>query len=149
MPFNVSINENQANVGGIGTQRPNYVHAASMNCSRGTRISGVTNSSRSCIDIAAYSLPTAFTFGNIHRNDLHGPGQINTSFSIFKNFTIYENLKFQLRGESFNLFNHPNPSNPNSSLPAFGSTIAPNAFGTITSAQNFGRILQLAGKINF
>jgi hypothetical protein len=147
MPFNVSITENQANVGGIGTQRPNYVHAPKSNCSRYTRINGATTSANSCVDLTAYSLPSLYTFGNIHRNDLHGPGQVNVNLSLFKNFRIFEALSAQFRAEAFNPFNHPNPSNPNTTLPAFGA--AANNFGTITSAQNGGRILQLAGKINF
>ncbi|WP_232298935.1 TonB-dependent receptor [Granulicella tundricola] len=150
MPFNVSIAENQANVGSIGTQRPNYVHAPSAkNCTRYTRINGAVNSSKSCIDLTAYSLPTQYTFGNTHRNDLHGPGQINVNFSMFKNFAIVEGLKLQFRGEAFNLFNHVDPGNPNSGLPSFsGGT---NTFGTITSIATgtSSRVLQLAGKIIF
>jgi hypothetical protein len=53
----------------------------------------------------------------------------------------------QFRAEAFNVFNHANPSNPNSTLPSFGG--AANNFGTITSAQNNAITLQLAGKINF
>lgn len=149
MPFNVSIAENQANVGGIGTQRPNYVHAPKSTCSRYTRINGATTSAKSCIDLTAYSLPSLYTFGNIHRNDLHGPGQINVSLSMFKNFQIFDRLSAQFRAEAFNPFNHPNPGNPNVGLPLFGG--ATNNFGTITSIATGtnGRILQLAGKINF
>ncbi len=149
MPFNVSIAENQANVGSIGTQRPNYVHAPKSTCSRSTRINGATTSAKSCIDLTAYSLPGLYTFGNVHRNDLHGPGQINVNLSMFKNFKIFDTLSAQFRAEAFNPFNHPNPGNPNTGLPLFGG--APNNFGTITSiaAGTNGRILQLAGKINF
>lgn len=65
---------------------------------------------------------------------------------MFKNFPIYERLTFQLRAEAFNLFNHANPSNPNSSgTPQLGTA----SFGTITSTQTDPRVLQLAGKINF
>ena len=143
IPFNVSITENQANVGGIGTQRPNFLHTGFANCSRATRISNTT-----CIDRSAYALPAQYTFGNLHRNDLHGPGLANVNFSLFKNFILYERLALQLRGEAFNLFNHPNPANPNVTLPTFGSSAA-TSFGTITSVQGAARVLQLAGKLNF
>ncbi len=151
MPFNVSIANDQANVGGIGTQRPNYLHRAVSTCNRTTYTSGLK---QSCIDVTAYALPALYTFGNVHRNDLIGPGQINVNFSMFKNFPIFERVRAQFRAEAFNLFNHPNPSNPSTGLPTFNPTtnsfpIAGTSFGTITSAQNSARVLQLAGKVNF
>ncbi|AFL88302.1 hypothetical protein Terro_2016 [Terriglobus roseus DSM 18391] len=152
IPFNVSISNDQANVGGIGTQRPNYVKDGNaLSCGRATRI-GNTN----CIDRTAYSLPAAFTFGNLHRNDLKGPGFANVNFSMSKDFAIFERLKLQLRAESFNLFNHANVGNPNSNLPTASATTGQfnftgSTFGTISSMASgyTPRILQLAGKINF
>jgi len=152
MPINVGITNDQANVGAIGTQRPNYVHAPHSTCSRSTYTS---HTGGSCLDVTAYSLPALYTFGNAHRNDISGPGQINVNYSMFKNFRLYERLSAQFRAEAFNLFNHPNPSNPGgTTLPtansAGGFTLTQSTtFGTITSAQNNGRVLQLAGKINF
>ena len=155
MPFNVGITNDQANVGGIGTQRPNYVHAPHSTCGRSSYINTPTVS---CIDFTAYSLPAPYTFGNIHRNDLTGPGQINVNASMFKDFHIYERLTAQFRAEAFNLFNHANPSNPSGlTLSAVASAVGGSAFpvtsastfGTITTTQNTGRVLQLAGKINF
>jgi hypothetical protein len=152
MPINVGITDDRANVGGIGTQRPNYVHAPKSTCSRSSYTS---HTNVSCLDVTAYSLPALYTFGNVHRNDIAGPGQINTNFSMFKNFPLFERFSAQFRAEAFNLFNHPNPSNPSSTLPtansAGGFTLVPGTttFGTVTSAQNSGRVLQLAGKINF
>lgn len=139
IPFNVGLSSDVANVG-VGTQRPNYVKAGSNSCSRDTVVKGGT--SASCIDSSAYSTPAAYTFGNVHRNDQHGPGRELINFSMFKNFPIYERLQFQFRAEAFNLFNHANPSNPN-------STFGASNFGTITSTQTDPRVLQLVGKINF
>ncbi|MCU1226857.1 MAG: carboxypeptidase regulatory-like protein [Edaphobacter sp.] len=143
MPFNVGLSSDVANVG-IGTQRPNYVKAGSNTCSRDTVIKGGT--SASCIDSSAYAMPAAYTFGNVHRNDQHGPGRELVNFSMFKNFPIYERVQFQLRAEAFNLFNHANPNNPNfPNSPTLGAV----GFGTITGTQTDPRVLQLAGKINF
>jgi len=139
MPFNVGISSDLANAGNLGTQRPNYVHAGKNTCSRNTVISGTT---QSCIDTTAYALPALYTYGNVHRNDQHGPGYANTNLSIFKNFPIFGSMTAQFRAESFNLFNHPNPGNPN-------STFGASNFGTITTVQGASRVLQLAGKINF
>ncbi len=154
MPINVAITNDQANVGGIGTQRPNYVHAPRSICSRSTYTS---HTNQSCLDATAYALPAPYTFGNSHRNDISGPGQINVNFSMFKNFPLYERLSAQFRAEAFNLFNHPNPQSPGNgvtTLPsansAGGFTLTQSTtFGTIIAAQNNGRVLQLAAKINF
>lgn len=141
IPFNVSISPDLANVGGIGTQRPNYVHAPRTTCSRFTRISG----NASCIDSTAYTLPAQYTFGNTHRNDAKGPGFANMDFSLFKDFALYERLKLQLRAESFNLLNHSNVGNPGN------VTLGSATFGQIsTMATGYTpRKLQFAAKINF
>jgi len=144
-PINVIISTNQANVGGVGgSQRPNYVHQSNVTCSRGTVTGSGGSTKNSCIDATAYSTPPAGTFGNLHRNAIFAPGVANTNFSLFKNFPIWESVSFQLRGEAFNVFNHPNPGTPN-------TTLGGSSFGTINSANtNFGsRVLQVAGKINF
>ncbi|WP_260704715.1 TonB-dependent receptor [Edaphobacter flagellatus] len=144
-PLNITINSNLANVGGVGgSQRPNYVHESHVTCSRGT-VTGPGGSQRnSCIDATAYANPTAGTFGNLHRDAINAPGVANTNFSLFKNFPIWETVAFQLRGEAFNVFNHPNPGSPN-------TTFGGPSFGFITGANtNFGsRVMQIAGKINF
>jgi len=151
-PFSIGITNDQANVGGIGTQRPNYVHAPRFTCGKAQYIAKT-----SCIDTTAYALPALYTFGNSHRNDQRGPGASNTSLSIFKDFAIFESVKLQFRAEAFNVFNHANLSNPaNVTLPtatggAFNFT--GSTFGQVTStptgALGDPRILQLAGKVNF
>jgi hypothetical protein len=54
-----------------------------------------------------FSRPQVATFGNIHRNQFTGPGEFMSDMSIFKNFTITENVKAQFQAEFFNVFNHP------------------------------------------
>jgi hypothetical protein len=54
--------------------------------------------------------------------------------SFFKNFRFQEKFTLQFRGEFFNIFNHPNFGNPN-------STYIPNADPNTT---NFGSITSLA-----
>lgn len=144
-PMNFTVNSDFAHVGGVGgSQRPNYVHVGRSTCGLGTVVGQGGSTKNSCLDITAYANPASGTFGNLHRNDMYGPGSQVTNLSLFKNFTIYENVKFQLRGEAFNAFNHPIAANPNTNI---GST----SFGFITAANtNYApRVLQIAGKINF
>jgi hypothetical protein len=147
IPIPISISSDVANAGGLGTQRPNFVHIERTTCSRQTIINQVGTARASCLDATGYATPANFTYGNVHRNSTYGPGAANTNLSLFKDFAIREGIQFQFRAESFNTFNHPNPSNPNAS---FGSA----TFGQITSAQTTftstgARIVQVAGKINF
>ncbi|QNI35616.1 TonB-dependent receptor [Edaphobacter albus] len=144
MPFNVGLASDIANTGTSGVQRPNFVNAGSNTC---TNDFLVRNRSVSCVDRTAYALPANYTYGNLHRNDQHGPGRELVNFSMFKNFPLYERLTLQLRAEAFNLFNHANPSNP--IVTGYTGPNVAGTFGTVTSTQTDPRVLQLAGKINF
>lgn len=62
----------------------------------------------------AVMTPPAFgTFGTMRRNLFRGPGYRNWDFSITKNWILHERLSVQLRGEFFNILNHPTFTNPN------------------------------------
>ena len=157
-PFNVNLGFDQANVGlpRGNVQRPNWVHRASSNCSLRDYIrnGGYTNGGASCIDATAFAIPALGTYGTSRRNSIHGPGYSNVNFSLFKDFSIWENVKFQFRAEAGNLFNHPSAGNPNSEIEqGFDPTnpVGTSNFGSVTSMSSFysPRSLQLAGKIIF
>ena len=58
--------------------------------------------------------PPAFgTFGNIGRNPFRGPRLDNLDFSVVKTTNLNERVSVQLRGEFFNILNHPHFANPN------------------------------------
>ncbi len=52
--------------------------------------------------------PAPGTFGDMRRNLVYGPGFVNLDFSVIKDFKFGERFSLQLRGEVFNLLNHPN-----------------------------------------
>lgn len=111
------------------------------------------------------ALSPANGFGNLARNALVGPGFANTDFSIEKNTTIVEGLKFQLRVDAFDILNHASFGNPITNLAV--TTTAPTAanpnptlaanpnFGTITATRfavgdvGSSRQLQIVGKFIF
>jgi hypothetical protein len=86
----------------------------------------------------AFGVPAAGTYGNAPRDVFRGPGINNFDMSIYKNIPVYkERLKFQLRFETYNTFNHTQFSGVNAS-PTFNTTTGAQtnaAFGTITSAR--------------
>ena len=102
---------------------------------------------------------TGTDFGNVGRNVLRGPNQVNIDFSVIKRFPIRESKNIELRAEFFNLFNHVNLANPISNLSAVPATsIDPNTgriigsagdFGRIVSTSNNPRLVQFAVKLNF
>jgi hypothetical protein len=57
--------------------------------------------------------PAPGTFGTMHRNIFRGPGYYNWDFSLTKMWTFHDRFSVQLRGEFFNILNHPNFTNPN------------------------------------
>jgi len=98
--------------------------------------------------------------GDIGRNCLRGPQQVNLDFSLAKLFRVSESQTFEFRTESFNVFNHPNFANPISNLnalvasgdrlePTTGQVLSAGNFGRIISTSNNPRIIQFALKFNF
>ncbi|MBI3670819.1 MAG: TonB-dependent receptor [Acidobacteria bacterium] len=75
----------------------------------------------------------AGTFGNLGRNTFRGPDLRNWDFSIAKTTRVNERLNIQLRAEFFNILNHPNFANPQStSLITVGNALdAPGSFGLV------------------
>jgi hypothetical protein len=70
-----------------------------------------------------FTRPQIGTFGNIQRNSFTGPGEFLSDMSIFKNFTITEQVKAQFQAEFFNVFNHPIYANPNNCIDCSGNGI--------------------------
>jgi hypothetical protein len=58
-------------------------------------------------------VPPAYgSYGTMGPNTFRGPGYTNVDFSVTKSWTFRERLTAQFRAEFFNVFNHPNFSNP-------------------------------------
>ncbi len=68
---------------------------------------------------AAFTLPANGTFGNVRRNSVYGPGLEYVNISAGKRFSLYENVKLQIRLDATNAFNHPSFSNPSGNLITF------------------------------
>jgi hypothetical protein len=64
----------------------------------------------------AITPPAPGAFGNMRRNMVYGPGFLNLDFSVIKDFRLGERFSLQLRGEFFNLLNHPNFADPDHDL---------------------------------
>jgi hypothetical protein len=109
---------------------------------------------------SAIASETGTDLGNVGRNVLRGPHQVNFDFSVIKRFPIRESKNLELRAEFFNLFNHVNLANPISNLNAVipsggsinattGQIIRPGDFGRIISTSNNPRLIQFVARVNF
>jgi hypothetical protein len=58
-------------------------------------------------------VPAGVPYGSAGRNILTAPAYVNTDFSAFKNFPIWEKGILQSRAEAFNVFNNVNLAAPN------------------------------------
>jgi carboxypeptidase family protein/TonB-dependent receptor-like protein len=96
----------------------------------------------------AFAAAPAGTFGDLPRNFGRGPGFTQFDFSVIKNTQVNERLRIQFRAELFNIFNHPNFTNPDGDLldATFGQSTS-----TIGSLVGIGaaRQVQLALKLLF
>ena len=86
---------------------------------------------------AAFTAPSAGTFGNAERNGVYGPGQHQWDIAFFKNFLVRDGHTLQFRAEIFNLANHANWSNPTTDPTS-------SSFGRVTSKDNARRDVQLS-----
>jgi outer membrane receptor protein involved in Fe transport len=90
--------------------------------------------------------------GTVRQNELDGPGKRAIAASLFRDFNITERVKFQLRGESTNVFNLTNLPNPTLTLTS-GPPTPTGGFGRINGAINAGtfgnRVLQVGARVLF
>ena len=89
----------------------------------------------------AFTQNAAGTLGNVGRNMLEGPGEVNVDLGLVKTFAVTESHRIRFRAESFNALNKTNLNNPNANL------LAP-AVGRITGA-GAPRVFQLALRYEF
>ena len=105
--------------------------------------------------------PAAFTpaptgqQGDERRNSLPGYGLTQIDFSLGRKFAITERFNLQFRADAFNLFNHPNFSNPSISVGSpstfLSSSMLNQGLGGLSSLFQEGgpRSLQLSLKLSF
>ena len=102
---------------------------------------------------AAKQLVLPVSVGTLGRDTVRGPGELNLDLSVGRQFQVRERLRFSVRAEGFNVMNHTNFNNPNTSLSVTANSAgqavwnSPN-FGLITSAKA-SRFLQMTARIDF
>ncbi len=95
----------------------------------------------------AFVLPAAGTYGSLGRGTYTGPGLADLDLSFFKTTPIGERARLQLRGEFFNILNHPNFGPPNATV--FSGTSISGSAGLITTTTTTSRQIQFGLKLVF
>jgi len=95
-------------------------------------------------DIKQFTLPAAFTYGNVSRTlpNVRGPALTNFDLSLVKDTRIYERLRLEFRAEAFNALNTPHLFEPVGDASSV-------QFGQINSTTGNPRVMQLALKVIF
>jgi len=94
------------------------------------------------LNLSAFTVPAAGTFGTMERNGLRSDRFKNLDFSLFKLFPIGESKQLEFRFEAFNLTNTPVWAVPD-------VNISDATFGNISKTANTARQLQFGAKFYF
>lgn len=131
-PFTVAMATSTLNTGTF--QRPNSICNGNL---------GEDWTAARFFNTSCFVAPAIYTYGNAGRNILSGPATKNWDFSLQRTFPVKEAIRFELRGEYFNLFNTP------AFYPPQGSVGLPN-FGQLTAIRTgSNRQGQVALKLYF
>ena len=92
-------------------------------------------------DTTSFTAPAYGFFGASRNGTIRGPGYTSFNVSLYKTFPVTQRLSTQFRAEAFNLANHPNFLNVDTS-------VGDGNYGQLTSAGD-PRILEFALKVLF
>jgi len=109
LPLSLTDDNNTSHSYG-GGQTPDQVHMPhSVSRTWNSAGTGITD-----FDTSAFTQAPDFTWGTVARNlsYMRGPGTDNTDLSLQKYFLLNERFKVQIRGDAFDVFNHPYFTNP-------------------------------------
>jgi hypothetical protein len=141
-PFTINYKGDPINVGGGSggiLVRPNYaVTASGQNVN--PNLPADQRSTSEYFNTAAFVQPI-YSFGDVGRNTMIGGNLINLDTTVARNFRLGEKWHAQLRGEFFNLANHPNYG-------LIGRIVNDPTFGIVQN-QLPPRQIQLGVKIGF
>ncbi|MCX6586398.1 MAG: TonB-dependent receptor [Acidobacteria bacterium] len=134
LPISPELGRDNAGVGSATRQRP--FASGTPFLGRGQRT--VTQ----WFNPSVYSEPTLGTFSPVARNILSGPGWNQFDMTFMKYFQLAEKVRFELRAEAYNFFNH-------TQFGGVGTVFTtPSTFGRVTSARD-PRSMMLGARLQF
>ena len=136
-PLTISVFGDTANAGTVVGENPIRANLT------GQKVFGPgTHNSTTWFNPTAFATPPAYTYGNVGRNSVYGPGMQTMDLGVVREFSMAEKARFEARAEFFNALNHTNLGTPN----RFVNT---SNFGSITEVSSPGREIQLSARVSF
>jgi hypothetical protein len=136
-PLTISVFGDTANAGTVVGENPIRANLTGQNI-----FGAGTRNSTTWFNPKAFATPPAYTYGNVSRNSVYGPGLQTMDLAIDREFAVAEKARFEMRGEFFNALNHTNLGTPN----RFVNTAN---FGSITEVATPGREVQVSARLSF
>ncbi len=130
-PYNIS----QANTTGLFNSAQYVTEVGNPKISRSSRTVA------KWFNTSAFRITPQDTLGNAPRAALFGPGQNVWNLSLMRDIPLWEHATFTLRGDAYNVFNHPQ-------FDGLGTSITSATIGRVTSAED-ARELLVSGRIRF
>ena len=136
-PFTISVFGDTANAGTVVGENPIRANIT------GAKVFGPgTRNSTTWINPSAFATPPSYTYGNVGRNSVYGPGLQSMDLGLVREIGLGERARFEARAEFFNALNHTNLGIPN----RFVNT---SNFGSITEVATPGREIQMSARVSF
>jgi hypothetical protein len=136
-PLTISVFGDTANAGTVVGENPIRANSTSQKV-----FASGTRNSTTWFNPAAFAAPPAYTYGDVGRNSVYGPGLQTMDLALARSFSLPEKARFEARAEFFNALNHTNLGTPN----RFVNT---SSFGSITEVATPGREIQLSARVSF
>ena len=150
-PSGVTLNYDPVGLDGGYGNRPNLVGKMTYN----KKMNDYFRDTGFSAPVPEYDGGPNLGFGSSGKDAIVGPGRVNFTTSMYKSFAITDKARFELHFESFNTFNHTEPSGINtgynpSNNGGLNSMIlnSGNTFGQVNSTWD-PRALELGGKFIF
>lgn len=115
-----------------GTSATNTVTQGTANIPNQTaapRILGGLGPGQLYFDTSVFANPAPFTFGNVGRNSVRGPGYINYNATLVRKFTFGERFGLQGQMTLYNVTNSPHFSDPSGSFTSGSFGQSTSTFG--------------------
>ena len=136
-PLTISVFGDTANAGTVVGENPIRANTTGQKV-----FASGTKNSTTWFNPAAFAAPPAYTYGNVGRNSVFGPGLQTMDLALVRSFSLPEKTRLEARAEFFNALNHTNLGTPN----RFVNT---SSFGSITEVATPGREIQLSARLSF
>ncbi|MGA3134609.1 MAG: carboxypeptidase regulatory-like domain-containing protein [Terracidiphilus sp.] len=136
-PLTISVFGDTANAGTVVGENPIRANSTGQSV-----FPSGTRNSTTWFNPGAFTAPPAYTFGDVGRNSVYGPGLQTMDLALVRSFSLPKKTQLEGRAEFFNALNHTNLGTPN----RFVNT---SSFGSITEVATPGREIQISARLSF